>query len=179
MSLNDKQQKAIEKKEQKRAQQLIAKHNRQAEILDARRRGLTFSQIAKEQGRDVANVHRDYKAALDRLAPIEDIEDYRRVTMLRLEAILEDALTNIELADSQREWRGAVDVALKTTDRLIRVTGLDKHEPPDGAGRVDVTVTFNDVEDSLRKLAKHGVIDVSGWESKPEVEVPELPEGPG
>lgn len=165
MALSDKATKAIQRKEQQKAE----RYKRQDDILQARIRGETFREIAHRTRRTATEVHRDYQQALNRLAPIEHIEDYRRVTIARLEAIVQDAIANCEFAESQKEWHTNVDVILKTTDRLVKVTGLDKHEPEAGT-TIDLKVTFEDIEHSLKALVKNDVIDVESWIEKDEGE---------
>ena len=169
MSLHERHKKAIIRKTQMEETRL----KRMQTVVEGRRRGQTFRAIAETENRGVSEVHQDYTKAMDLLLPVEDREQYRRLMVDRLEHVLEDAVTGIELAESDREWRSNVAAMLKIQDQLIKIQGLDKHEPESGTV-VDLRVTFGEVEGSLQKLVKHGLIDV---DSVVKPTVPALGEG--
>lgn len=96
-----------------------------------KRSGMTFIQIAKELGVSKASATRLFYTALDqRSVPVEEVEEYRRVEVERLEALRSAIWKEAAAGDDDK-----ILTALRIHDRIARILGLNAPE------RVELNIT--------------------------------------
>ncbi len=131
------------------------------EALDLAQQGYTLRRIADAQQCSVSTAHDRIRRALDRLAPVAEAEEYRRILGDQLEQQIADAAVVQRTALERAQYAGDPDRALETAlkagmtlvrvaDRLAKLRGLD------APVRHDVTLTDKitaEVEALVEELA--------------------------
>lgn len=132
------------------------------EALDLAQQGYTVRRIADAQGCSVSTAHDRVRRALDRLAPVAEAEEYRRILGDQLEQQIAVAVVvqrhALEVDDYGRPRD--LDAAIKAGAQLVRVADrLAKLRGLDAPVRHDVTLTDKitaEVEALVEELAAAG-----------------------
>lgn len=95
----------------------IAERSRKAK--DMRILGFTYDQISDELGVSISTVRKDLQRYMHDL-PREHAEEYRQIQIAQLEMVLRNLTPRIRKLDYK-----AIDLYLKTVDRLSRLTGTN------------------------------------------------------
>lgn len=114
----------------------ITAQDRRLQAVQLRRNGATFDAIGKAIGISTARAHKIVTEELDRSAKQlnNETEQLRQLEVMRLERLLvsiSTAITNGQL--------GAVDKAIKISERLSKLQGLDAPTKLDHTGAIPVT----------------------------------------
>lgn len=147
---------------------------RRRQVVEARVKGHTVRQIAKDLGIKQAMVRSDLRHALDSVER-EDKKQLLELEMMRVDSMRERVLEVIEsggYADSNDEMRytdvlKGVETYLKLQERVAKYTGLDATREDAATSEVDMWLTGIvgesepdlDVEDILGSIASDDDID--------------------
>lgn len=103
----------------------IEMEERRARVIALRRTGAPFRAIAEQLGVGVATVYDDYRKALDKLVPVEDLEAARQMELDRLDR-LQMAHWAAATDSNHPDTYAAVNAVLKVMDRRAKLLGLDQ-----------------------------------------------------
>lgn len=126
------------------------------EALELRLTGMTYQQIADEQGVNQTTAMRRVSSAIDAARPHADYDQYRARQMVELEAI-RTRLYNTVVADDTAidDRHSAVDRLLKVHDRESKLLALDKAPTPiEEAARKMANASSEEIADELVKREK-------------------------
>jgi hypothetical protein len=146
----------------KEVARILDAREREAEVLNLRRTGMSFTVIARRLGYSSSSgAYNAFKRAMDRITQ-EPAEELRRLELERLDEMFEALWPNV------KKGRGyAVEKALMIMDRRARLLGLDaptKHQ---------VTVS-DSVAAEIEALANDlGILDAVVVEDDPPLGSPE------
>ena len=140
-------QKPRKRKGQSTSRKAIEAIQHEAQALNLRLEGKTFTEIAAAVGyKDRSGAHHAVMRALDRLVD-EPTEQMRNLELKRLDALVRAMWPAATRADPD-----AVDRVLKIMARRARLMGLDMPEKHDHTVKGDMTVSRN--YDRLQELLK-------------------------
>lgn len=97
----------------------------EAEALNLRSVGYTYRRIAEAQQVNVSTAHRRVTRALDRLVPVDKVEQVRRIEAEGLEAAKVRVMEKLAVVDDPDVLGRLVGSLVKLSDRYSRLLGLD------------------------------------------------------
>lgn len=103
----------------------IEQEERRAKVIALRRTGAPFRAIAEQLGISVGLAYSDYRKALERLVPVEDLEAARQMELDRLDRI-QMAHWGDATDPNSADRFDATRAVLATMDRRAKLLGLDR-----------------------------------------------------
>lgn len=103
----------------------IEREERRARVIALKRAGASFRAIAEQLGISVSTAYSDYRTAVERLIPVEDLEAARQLELDRLDRI-HMAHWPAAIDPNHPETYDAVRAVLNVSDRRAKLMGMDK-----------------------------------------------------
>lgn len=119
----------------------------QAQVLELKKRGLSFREIGVAIGRNEANAYRMYKRAILKLANnnLDEAREVRVLELARLDSLRLALYPQIKQGNVQ-----AIQTALKISERIAKLTGIDSPLLIESKSVVETQMT----EEQIRRMAE-------------------------